>query len=223
MATPEVRNNVESTTVRADVSDGATIHDLEKRNDSSSKLEDNQAEDSDSDGGFWGWMAVFGGWFVQFSGFGYLIMIPGSILFVFSLFMLSLAKPEKYYQIFLTHAIGVGIGSGMSYVPSVALLASHFKSQHKRALTMSLVASGSSFGGIIHPIMLNNLFNGPVGFANGVRASAGLIAGCLIIAISTMRVKKSSVSHENQKHLISLGVAVKKFSQDSAYIAMVTS
>ncbi|KAH8110879.1 major facilitator superfamily domain-containing protein [Phellopilus nigrolimitatus] len=154
-------------------------------------------------------------------GYFYLILVPGSILYVFSLFMLSLAKPEKFYQVFLAQAIGGGIGSGTSYVPCVAVLAQHFKSPHKRALTMALVASGSSFGGVVHPIMLNNFFNGPVGFATGVQASAGLIAGLLIIAISTMRTKKDGGS--DKKELIPLGVAVRKFSKDSAYICMVAA
>jgi hypothetical protein len=35
--------------------------------------------------------------------------------------------------------------------------------------------------------MLNQLFHGPVGFHNGVRASAGLLAGLLFIAILLMK------------------------------------
>jgi len=54
---------------------------------------------------------------------------------------------------------------------------------------MSFVASGSSLGAIVHPIMLNNLLNGPLGFANGVRASAGLVSGLLFIACLCMRTR----------------------------------
>jgi len=54
---------------------------------------------------------------------------------------------------------------------------------------MTFVAAGSSLGAIIHPIMLNYLLNGPVGFANGVRASAGLISGCLLVACLCMRTR----------------------------------
>jgi len=54
---------------------------------------------------------------------------------------------------------------------------------------MTFVAAGSSLGAIIHPIMLNNLLNGPVGFSNGVRASAGLVSGLLIIACLCMRTR----------------------------------
>lgn len=37
--------------------------------------------------------------------------------------------------------------------------------------------------------MLNKLFHGPVGFQNGVRISAGLNAGLLIIANCMMRTR----------------------------------
>jgi hypothetical protein len=37
--------------------------------------------------------------------------------------------------------------------------------------------------------MLNNLLNGPLGFANGVRASAGLISSLLLTACLCMRTR----------------------------------
>ena len=52
---------------------------------------------------------------------------------------------------------------------------------------MAFVASGSSLGAIVHPIMLNNLLNSRLGFANGVRASEGLISALLFIACLCMR------------------------------------
>lgn len=154
--------------------------------------------------------------------------------------MLSLAKPQQYYQvsptslfslgiqmaknmqtlkIFLSQAIGGGIGSGLAYVPSVAILAQHFTDPHRRALVMAIIASGSSFGGVIHPIMLNNLINGHVGFANGVRASAGLLAGCLLIAIAVMRTKP----HEKavRKQVVPMWEGLKKFSKEPAYLLFI--
>jgi hypothetical protein len=54
---------------------------------------------------------------------------------------------------------------------------------------MGLVLAGASLGSILHPIMLNNLVNGRLGFANGVRASAGLISVLLLIACLLMRTR----------------------------------
>ncbi|OJA14265.1 hypothetical protein AZE42_11048, partial [Rhizopogon vesiculosus] len=97
------------------------------------------------------------------------------------------AKPNQYYQIFLTQGLGLGIASGLLYVPTMAVISHHFR--RKRMLVTTFVASGTSLGAIIHPIMLNNLLNGPVGFANGVRASAGLVSGLLLIACMCMRTR----------------------------------
>lgn len=189
-------------------------------------------------------------------------MTAGSVLCVFSLFMLSLSKPQQYYQVysrqcllvnlpypylnqvFLAQAIGVGAGSGLSYVPSMALLAQYFKKPHRRALVMSIVASGSSLGGTLHPIMLNILFNGHVGFHNGVRASAGLIGGCLVLAICAMHPRRSKYGGEakdgEEKAIrssqnwrrsteipepkrISIGMALTKFLRDPQYLFFIIS
>ncbi|OAX32635.1 MFS general substrate transporter [Rhizopogon vinicolor AM-OR11-026] len=115
------------------------------------------------------------------------LIITGSLLQSFSLFMLSFAKPNQYYQIFLSQCLCSGIASGLTFIPSLAVVSHHFR--RKRTVVMTFVTAGSSLGAIIHPIMLNNLLNGPVGFANGVRASAGLISGLLFIACLCMRTR----------------------------------
>ncbi|ETW84736.1 MFS monocarboxylate transporter [Heterobasidion irregulare TC 32-1] len=107
-------------------------------------------------------------------------ILAGSLLYVFSLFMLSLAHVDKYYQIFLSQGLGMGIGGGLIYLPAVAIQAHHW--QARRAFAIGIVFTGGSIGGIIFPIMLNQLFHNSVGFAWGVRASAFLILGLLVIA-----------------------------------------
>jgi hypothetical protein len=54
---------------------------------------------------------------------------------------------------------------------------------------MGLIVSGVSLGAIFHSIMLDNLINGRLGFANGVRASAGLTSCLLFIACLLMRTR----------------------------------
>lgn len=54
---------------------------------------------------------------------------------------------------------------------------------------MSIVASGASLGGVVHTIMLNKLINGPIGFAMGVRISAGLVTGLLFISCLLIRTR----------------------------------
>lgn len=80
--------------------------------------------------------------------------------------MLSLGDTTKYYQIILSQGVGVGIGCGPMFLPALSVQA-HLWRKH-RALAMGIVLTGSSFGGIIHPIMYNQLFHGKTGFAWGV-------------------------------------------------------
>ncbi|CCM00176.1 uncharacterized protein FIBRA_02204 [Fibroporia radiculosa] len=144
-------------------------------------------------------------------GYFYYLMIGGSILYSFCIFMLSLTKPNQFYQVFLTQGIGMGLAAGTLYIPSVAVVSHYF--QKKRALAMTIVASGSSFGAVIHPIMLNNLLSSSIGFGTSVRASAGLISGCLLIACCMMHPRLPP-----PRQHISYVQAAKKFSKDSAYV-----
>ncbi|TFK38657.1 MFS general substrate transporter [Crucibulum laeve] len=145
-------------------------------------------------------------------GYFYFLLYGGAILISFSLFMLSLAKPDNIYQNFLAQGIGHGLGAGMMYVPSIALVSQYFKK--RRALAMSFVAAGSSLGAFVHPIMLNNTLNGHLGFGGAVRASAGLVTGLLVIACCLMRPRlpPPTVVHD-------LGKSLKRYSRDIPFIA----
>ncbi|KAK7017171.1 MFS general substrate transporter [Favolaschia claudopus] len=114
-----------------------------------------------------------------------LLLYGGCFLQAFSLFMLSLARRQHLYQMFLTQGVGLGLGAGMVYIPSVAIVSHYF--HKKRALAMAIVASGSSFGAIVHPIMLNHTLHNTLGFGSAVRASAGVVSGSLLLACLLMR------------------------------------
>ncbi|KJA20471.1 hypothetical protein HYPSUDRAFT_43171 [Hypholoma sublateritium FD-334 SS-4] len=118
-------------------------------------------------------------------GYFYYLLYGGSILISFSLFMLSLTKPDHLWQNFLAQGVGIGLGAGMMYVPSIAVLSQYFS--RRRTLAMTIVASGSSFGAIIHPIMLNNLFASRLGFQKSVRISAGFVSVVLFAACFLLR------------------------------------
>ncbi|GJE93676.1 MFS general substrate transporter [Phanerochaete sordida] len=135
----------------------------------------------------------------------------GSFLLVFGLFMLSLAQPNQFYQVFLSQGVCAGIGAGLLYIPSIAVISHYFA--RRRVLAMSIVAAGSSLGSVIHPIMLNNTLNGSLGFGNSVRASAGLVAGMLLVAILLMKPRLPPPAHTTP-----LLPAIRKFSKDSAYV-----
>ncbi|GJJ15388.1 hypothetical protein Clacol_009664 [Clathrus columnatus] len=124
------------------------------------------------------------------------VLLAGSLIYLVSLFMLSLAHVDQYYQLFLSQGVGMGIGGGLVYLPSMAVQGHHWKT--KRALIMGIVISGTSLGGIFYPIMLNQLLHDSVGFAWGVRASAFLTLGLLIIANLIMKDRLPPKKNEQQ-------------------------
>ncbi|KAJ6521130.1 major facilitator superfamily domain-containing protein [Mycena capillaripes] len=141
-----------------------------------------------------------------------LLVYGGCLLQVFSIFMLSLCKRDQLYQIFLVQGLGLGIGAGIAYLPSIAVASHYF--HKRRALAMSIVASGSSFGAVMHPIMLNNtLHNSSLGFGNSVRASAALISGLLLVACLLMRPRLQPSAHDPE-----FWNSLWRFRDDKAYV-----
>jgi len=95
----------------------------------------------------------------------HLIVVGGSI-YVFCMMMTSIAT--EYWQILLAHGIGVGLGMGLIFSPSVGTLSHHFAKSRYRTLAYGCQASGSAVAGVIVPIMLRFLFPA-VGFGWGMR------------------------------------------------------
>ncbi|KAJ7201076.1 MFS general substrate transporter [Mycena pura] len=108
-----------------------------------------------------------------------MLMTSGTAIFIFSFFMLSVCEPNRYYQVFLSQGVGMGIGMGLLFVPAVSLPSHYFRA--KRSLVMGMAFAGSSLGGVVFPIVLNHLINGPVGFAWGIRTVAFITATLLVI------------------------------------------
>ena len=87
----------------------------------------------------------------------YHLMIGGSILMVFCIFMISVTKPEQYYQaciftsptstdltnippkLFLSQGLGIGIAVGITYIPSIGIISHYF--QRRRALALGIATS----------------------------------------------------------------------------------
>ncbi|KAJ7126212.1 major facilitator superfamily domain-containing protein [Mycena epipterygia] len=106
------------------------------------------------------------------------VEIAGGVIFTFSLFMLSLAKP--FHQ-----GLGMGIGLGLTFVPAVSITSHHFAK--RRSLATGIALSGSSVGATIFPI--SNHLIPKIGFGSAVRASAYLVLGCLVLGNMMMRTR----------------------------------
>ncbi len=75
-------------------------------------------------------------------GYVHHLMGLGCFMAVLGEMMLSLST--KYYQIMLSQGFCSGIGSGLLYVPSIALVNTMFTT--KRGVAMGIVTSGASLG-----------------------------------------------------------------------------
>lgn len=71
-----------------------------------------------------------------------LMMVSGSALILLGLFTLSVST--EYYQVFLSQGIAVGVGGGLLYVPSLALVSGAFKK--RRAIALGVVTCGIGLG-----------------------------------------------------------------------------
>ncbi|KAJ7452187.1 major facilitator superfamily domain-containing protein [Mycena galericulata] len=123
------------------------------------------------------------------AGYFHHMMIFGSTLYVLCIFLLSLTHAGQFYQVFLAQAVGMGIFPALIFLPSFTIVSHHFK--RRRALAMGIVTSGAACGGVVFPILLNQLGQ-HVTFTTAIRASGGLIGALLMFANLTMRTRLPS-------------------------------
>ncbi|KAJ7583327.1 monocarboxylate permease [Mycena floridula] len=122
-----------------------------------------------------------------FDVIGIKILAPlGTITVAFSLIMLSLCQDGQTYQFFLTHGVLFGIGSALVFTPSLAIVGHWF--HRRRGFALSIVAAGSSLGGVIYPILLKTLIP-KIGFPWSVRAVGLLTLFCMLYACLCMRTR----------------------------------
>ncbi|KZS92106.1 MFS general substrate transporter [Sistotremastrum niveocremeum HHB9708] len=145
-----------------------------------------------------------------------LLLYGSTILYAICEFTLSLTKPEKFYQVFLAQGLGMGIAMALSYTPSVIVLGYYFRTQ-KRALAMGIATCGVAAGGIVQPIMLNNLVSHGVSFANTVRYNAAVNTALLLIASLIMRDPRNKADLTIKKAKVNIGA----FFRDVRYVLLV--
>ncbi|KAJ5127740.1 hypothetical protein N7448_008519 [Penicillium atrosanguineum] len=133
------------------------------------------------------WIGTIQSWLLIVSGLisgplfdrGYFsIMIgAGAFLAVFGFMMLSLS--HDYYAIFLSQGVCMGLGFGLLYIPSIALISRSFV--RKRAVALGFATSGAPAGGIIYTVMFDQLIS-KLSFAWTVRIMAFLMLSLFLVA-----------------------------------------
>ncbi|KAL4963503.1 major facilitator superfamily protein [Aspergillus stella-maris] len=110
------------------------------------------------------------------------LLYTGSFLVVFGHMMLSIC--QTFWQVLLAQSFCVGIGAGLLFVPSIAILSTYFTS--KLPFAIGIAASGSSVGGVIYPILIRHL-QSQIGFPWSVRIAGFLSLFGLSISSLVLR------------------------------------
>ncbi|KAF4834660.1 Leporins efflux protein lepC [Colletotrichum siamense] len=112
-----------------------------------------------------------------------MLLCVGSIGQLLALFMTSLCT--EYYQAFLAQGVLLGVSMSLIFCPPVAVVSRRMP--HRRGLALGLTIGGSSIGGIIWPIMLEQLLNHrKISFGWTMRAIAFTMIPLLCIACLTV-------------------------------------
>lgn len=99
--------------------------------------------------------------------------IVGSIFQLLGIFMTSLST--KYWHLFLAQGILTGLGNGLIFCPTISMVSTYFSK--KKSLALGLVASGTATGGLVFPVIVQQLLP-KIGFPWTLR-----IMGFVMLAI----------------------------------------
>ncbi|EPS26585.1 hypothetical protein PDE_01522 [Penicillium oxalicum 114-2] len=109
------------------------------------------------------------------AGFFRITVTIGAILNVFSIFMTSLCT--QYWQLFLAQGLGQGIGCGLMFVPTLAMISTYFLK--RRGIAIGICASGSATGGLVFPAVVRSLLP-RIGYAWTIRTLGFISLATLI-------------------------------------------
>ena len=109
--------------------------------------------------------------------------IVGAGIQLLGIFMMSLSD-ASYWRLMLTHGVLTGLGNGIIFTPSVALVATYF--DKKRALALGIVTTSNSAGGLVYPALIRGVLP-KLGFAWTARVVGFLNLSGLALAATFMR------------------------------------
>ena len=109
------------------------------------------------------------------------------VLEVVGLFAASFAV--TFWQIFISHGLCVGIGAGLIFAPTIAVLSSYF--ERHGSLAIALATCGGASGGTIFPALLRQTI--PVlGLPWAIRIAGFIVATFLSIGFAFLRPIRTS-------------------------------
>jgi MFS family permease len=106
----------------------------------------------------------------------------GLLMQLIGLFMTSLSK--TYWQLFLAQGICTGIGNGLLFCPSLAVLTTYFLK--RRGIAVGVAACGTATGGVVFPSIAQHLLP-RIGFGWTVRIMGFIMLVTMIFPLLIMR------------------------------------
>ncbi|KAK0252230.1 hypothetical protein LTS09_012574 [Friedmanniomyces endolithicus] len=101
------------------------------------------------------------------------VYITGCVMQIIGIFTTSFAT--QYWQLFLSQGLCMGIANGLQFTPTMGLTSTYFST--KRALVLGVGALGSCTGGVLFPILVQQLLP-RIGFGWTIR-----IIGFIMLAV----------------------------------------
>ncbi|KAK3216827.1 hypothetical protein GRF29_1g1095849 [Pseudopithomyces chartarum] len=160
------------------------------------------------------WIGTVQGWLLIVVGvlseplfdIGYFrsMLYAGNFLVVFGVMMLSLCK--TYWQVFLAQGICMGLGAGLLYIPSLALVGIWF--EKKRAMALGIVMSGIAVGGVIYIIMFDRLID-KAGFPWTIRAIGFVALACALLSFPALLSGSAILARPRKRRALFDSTAVK--------------
>ncbi|KAH8693158.1 major facilitator superfamily domain-containing protein [Talaromyces proteolyticus] len=147
-------------------------------------------------------LGVFGGLLLD-AGRWRLTVGGGSILFVFTFFMLSLCKRGQYAPIILAQGIGLGAGLGFAYLPVSGIVSQHFTK--RRSLAMGIITTGTSLGGFTFSVLTSKLLTSSLGFSWTVRVSAFIALGSIVLGNLLVSQPEKTLAEDEKKSINTKG------------------
>ncbi|KAH8201551.1 hypothetical protein TruAng_004322 [Truncatella angustata] len=86
----------------------------------------------------------------------------------------------KYWQLMLTQGILTGLGNGIFFTPTLAMITTYF--DKRRGIAVGLVTTGNSMGGAIYPVIARQLLP-QIGFGWTARVMGFINLACLSVAL----------------------------------------
>ncbi|MCJ1442327.1 MAG: hypothetical protein MMC23_002821 [Stictis urceolatum] len=110
------------------------------------------------------------------------VFTVGSVVQLLGVFLTSLCT--RYWQLFLAQGICTGLGNGLLFCPTLALMPTYFTKN--RSVAIGIAASGSATGGMIFPAVIERLLP-RIGFAWTVRVIAFIMLFTQCIAYAFLK------------------------------------